>query len=99
MAKYLLTTEHVVLLVTAGCKYRGRGAQSPRVLSSRGQLGAWVQLHIKMAAIQRIAKQAFITFRTKESPTFASNLEKLKTLVRNIHIYYVYLLAINFDYD
>ncbi|XP_020913179.1 2-aminoethanethiol dioxygenase [Exaiptasia diaphana] len=34
-----------------------------------------------MATIQRLAKQAFITFRTKESPTFASNLEKLKNLL------------------
>ncbi|KAK3742991.1 hypothetical protein QZH41_017408 [Actinostola sp. cb2023] len=35
-----------------------------------------------MAAVQRLAKQAFITFRTKESPTFSSNLEKLKVLRR-----------------
>lgn len=34
-----------------------------------------------MAAIQRLAKQAFITFRTKESPTFPSNFEILKNLV------------------
>ncbi|XP_031572202.1 2-aminoethanethiol dioxygenase-like isoform X2 [Actinia tenebrosa] len=37
-----------------------------------------------MAAIQRLAKQAFITFRTKESPTFPTNFEILKNLLDNL---------------
>lgn len=41
-----------------------------------------VQAHDKMAAvIQRLSRQALVTFMTRETATFSSNFETLKTMV------------------